>query len=109
MAAKKRKVTQSMVTEVDLNSTVSSIPVLMDTLPGTSENQLKPVNLAVTSVTAVTASNDGACRSNHQDGAMVTTVTDCNENCLPTTASSLDCLTHEAIDPNKEPPTSIKA
>lgn len=109
MAAKNRKVTQSMVTEVDLNSTVSNIPVLANALAGNAENQLRPVDLAATSVTSVTASNDGACDGNQQDEAMVTPVTADNDASLPTTTFSLENLIKEAIDPNEKPPIKAKA
>ncbi|MDD5319146.1 MAG: DUF927 domain-containing protein [Methylococcales bacterium] len=109
MAAKKRKVAQDTVTEADLNLTVSNIPVLADALPETSEKQLKSVDLMVTSVTAVTASNDEACSGNQQDEAMVTSVTPDNEASLLATTFSMVNLINEAIDPNEEPPIKAKA
>ena len=109
MAAKKRKVAQYTVTEADLNLTVSNITVLADVLPETSEKQFISADLTVTSVTAVTASNDEACSGNQQDEAVVTSVTTGNVASLPAPSFSVKTLINEAIDPNKEPPTLIKA
>jgi hypothetical protein len=109
MAAKKRKVAQYTVTEADLNLTVSNITVFADTLPETSEKQFKSADLTVTSVTAVTASNDEACSGNQQDEALVTSVTTGDEAPLKETAFSIEALLNEAIDPNEKPPIQVNA
>lgn len=94
MVAKRSKVTGNTVTKVNLESTVSNISVLVDSLSGNPEKQLDSSNSTVTAVTPVTGSNDEACSGNSPVTASVTTVTD---------------LISQAIDPNEEPPEFIEA
>ena len=94
MVATKRKVTKTGVTEVNLESINTVIPIMAASLPGNSEpenpeNHLECNNSGVTDVTGVTASNDEACSGNTEKKASVTGVTD---------------LINNAIDPNEEPP-----
>ena len=101
MATNKKKVTENAVTEVNLESTVSDIPIMADSLPGNSEieNAETPfdsINSTVTSVTPVTTCNDAPYIGNSPAAASVTVVTG---------GFSVNDLINEAIDPNEEPPT----
>ncbi|MDO9170132.1 MAG: DUF927 domain-containing protein [Methylobacter sp.] len=90
-----KKVTQNRVTLVDLETTVRDISILEAFIPEKSENELESINLGVTRVTAVTATNGVTCSGNPNENARVTGVTDFDINC--------------AIDPNETPPMEVEA
>lgn len=87
----KKKVTQSHVTQPNLDSTVTGFSTMAATAP-TAKNNLDCINSDVTRVTDVTTSNDAACSGNMEVTRHVTDVT---------------ALINNGINPNEEPPEKI--